>query len=74
MPITITTEGHQTGYFDGITLDPLIKRYIFWVHFWKSNSDYPTNTPDEVFFTEWIPEQWTILAADMPVATALHGT
>lgn len=56
MPITITTSGSTPGYNDGIALSPLIKRYIFWVHFWKTEGDYPSKVPDEVFFTEWIPE------------------
>ncbi len=61
IPITITTEGASSEAFQGITLDPLIQRYMF--HIYTYDKIHPGTSlaldapePKEIYFTEWIPD------------------
>lgn len=56
IPITITSDDDE---FVGITLDPLVKRYIFHVHIWDCDCSLPT-PPLELYFTEFIPNSYYI--------------
>ena len=62
IPITITNVG-QTSGSSGLTLVPLVKRYLFHIHIWGQQCDLKdinlaTNTcvPEEVYFTEFVPQ------------------
>lgn len=54
IPVMITTEGYVNPSYQGITIDTLVKRYLFKILFYASYKS-PT-VPTEVLFTEWIPD------------------
>eukprot|EP00825_Cyclidium_porcatum_P041590 TRINITY_DN5492_c0_g1_i2.p1 TRINITY_DN5492_c0_g1~~TRINITY_DN5492_c0_g1_i2.p1 ORF type:complete len:381 (+),score=57.67 TRINITY_DN5492_c0_g1_i2:927-2069(+) len=60
IPITITTSAPDTasGGKKGLKLWPLIKRYLFHIHFFTSDCDlHETNcAPSEVYFEEFVPD------------------
>lgn len=74
IPITITTEGPVPGQAAGITLDPLVKRYVFHIQMWDCDCDLnetvPT-PPKEVYFTEWIPEFFPIFQEHFTAESAV---
>jgi hypothetical protein len=47
IPITITTEGADPGFNEGITIPPLVMRWIFHVHMFNDDS---ATLPTEVYF------------------------
>ena len=64
IPITCTTEGAAPGYSSGLTLDPLIKRYLIHIHMFRCSDcfgcecnilDTDPSALHEVYFTEFIP-------------------
>lgn len=54
IPIMITTEGYVNPSYQGITIDTLVKRYLFKIMFYTSYGGLVD--PTEVLFTEWIPD------------------
>lgn len=60
IPITITTDSPLATGTKGLKLFPLIKRYLFHIHMFDSNRDLPSDTPTEVYFTEFIPDAVTL--------------
>ena len=54
IPVMVTTEGYVNPSYQGITIDTLVKRYLFKIMFYASYKS-PT-VPTEVLFTEWIPD------------------
>ena len=47
--------------YQGITIDTLVKRYLFKIQFYSSSLD--PNIPTEVLFTEWIPDPVPLTSA-----------
>lgn len=54
VPLTITTEGYQQPFNQGITIDTLVKRYFFKIQFYSHLRPEPV--PQEVIFDDWIPD------------------
>ena len=71
IPLTITTKAPHDGYKAGITLDPLIKRYLFHMHMFNCSCDLPENDPTEVYFTEFVPESFEIPTLDITSGVVL---
>jgi hypothetical protein len=54
IPISITTEGATHPFQEGLTISPVIQRYLFHVDFYPDEkSDVPQN---EVYYQEWFPD------------------
>lgn len=69
IPITITTDGPESGINAGICLEPLPKRYTFEVHMWDKEASLPSK-PTQVYFDEYITPWEYIPFADVTVTPA----
>ncbi|KRW99610.1 hypothetical protein PPERSA_03411 [Pseudocohnilembus persalinus] len=72
IPITITSQGATSGYDTGITIDKIVKRYLFHIFMFDDDSyDVPTDVPTEFYFCEFVSDPFDFGVGDI-TASLLH--